>query len=370
MDENTYQDLTSWLKLVRAPGLTLHLAHLLLSKFSHPENILSQSKSYLKAKGLQNRTIEFLHGKNQKQIDLDIQWIDAKNNRFIHIFHTDFPDLLKQISNPPLALFVSGILDNLNKPQIAVIGSRKSTPGGKRIAYDFARELGECGITITSGLATGIDTSAHKGALSSSSGTYAVMGNGLDMVYPKSNLSLAEEIAESGLLISEFPLNTRPLPYHFPRRNRIISGLSLGVLVVEASLKSGSLITANLAAEQGREVFAIPGSILNPMAEGCNKLISNGAKLSTKIEDIIEEVPCLQNMIINYEETKRILQVDNETLDEQVKLLLDNIGYEPVSFDDIISSSGIPVKKLRILLPKLELEELIQSTPGGGYIKR
>lgn len=370
MDENSYQNFASWLKLVRAPRLSLNKAHRLLSRFSHPENIFSQSKTYLEAVGLDSRTIEFLHGNYQKQIDSDIEWIDAKNNHFIDIFHPDFPDLLKKISNPPLALFVSGNLDSLNKPQIAVIGSRKPTPGGKKIAYDFAKELGECGIRITSGLATGIDTSAHRGALKSSSGTCAVMGNGLDMVYPKSNLSLAEEIVNSGLLISEFPLKTRPLPYHFPRRNRIISGLSLGVLVVEASLKSGSLITANLAAEQGREVFAIPGSILNPMSEGCNNLISNGAKLSTKIEDIIAEIPCLQNMIINYEETKRLSQVNNETLDEQVKLLLDNIGYEPVSFDDIVSSSGIHVKKLRVLLPKLELEELIQSTPGGGYIKR
>ncbi len=296
-------------------------------------------------------------------------WLDQQNHHFIHLQHSQYPDLLKQIPDPPVGLFARGNLECLGKFSIAVVGSRKPTPAGKKIAGDFAKELSDCGIIVTSGLAYGIDTSAHVGALGGITGTNAVLGGGMDCIYPKTNLQLAKDIVEHGLLISEFPLKTRPLPYHFPRRNRIISGLSMGVLVVEASLKSGSLITANLAAEQGREVFAIPGSILNPCSDGCHNLINNGAKLTTNIQDIVEEFPRLNNLIIKYKETKRISKVNNETLDEQVKLLLDNIGHEPVSFDDIVVNSGISIEKVRVLLPELELDGFIQVTAGGRYIK-
>ncbi|NNE38727.1 MAG: DNA-protecting protein DprA [Gammaproteobacteria bacterium] len=370
MDEKTCREIISWLTLIRAPSLPYGVALQLLERFQHPDKLISADSNLLISNGLDKKTIRYFHCPDKTQLEIDLKWLDEVNHHFIHILHPQYPDLLKQIPDPPLALFARGDSECLSKYSIAVIGSRKPTPGGKKIADDFAKELSDCGIIVSSGLAYGIDTSAHLGALKGETGTIAVLGGGINRIYPRTNLNLAEKIAERGLLISEFPLNTPPLPYHFPRRNRIISGLSLGVLVVEASLKSGSLITANLAVEQGREVFAIPGSILNPTSDGCNKLISTGAKLTANIQDMIEEIPCLNSLIIKYEETKRTSQVNNETLDEQVKLLLDNIGYEPASFEGIVAGSGLSIERIRVLLPELELDGLIQVTAGGRYVKK
>ena len=370
MDEKNCCDTLPWLTLVHAQGLSFRNCIRLLEIFSHPENIILAEHQLLKSAGLDEWTIKALHKPEKSQLEAALSWLEIDNNHLITLWHPDYPELLKHISDPPVALFARGDLACLKRKNIAVIGSRKPTPGGNKIAYEFASSLSANGITVTSGLAYGIDTSAHSGALTGSGGSIAVLGSGLDCIYPKRNINLAQEIADRGLLLSEFPLQASPLPRNFPRRNRIISGMSLGVLVVEASLKSGSLITANLAAEQGREVFVIPGSILNPVAAGCNKLISNGAKLTTNIQDIVEEIPGLGSEIIQYYDTKRISQVDNEILDEQVKLLLDNIGYEPVSFENIVAGSGLSIEKIRVMLPELELEGMIQSVAGGRYVKK
>ncbi len=316
-----------------------------MQQFLHPDKIITANSRLLKSVGLDDRSIRYFKHPDKRQLELDLAWLEDKDHYFIHPHHPQYPDLLKQISDPPFALFAQGNLSCLSKFSIGVIGSRKPTSAGKKIAKNLARELSECGIIVTSGLAYGIDTAAHLGALEGNTGTIAVLGGGMDCIYPKANTKLVEKIIDYGLLISEFPMKTWPLPYHFPRRNRIISGLSLGVLVVEASVKSGSLITANIAVEQGREVFAIPGSVLNPVSEGCNKLISNGTKLTTNIQDIVEEFPCFNNVIIKYKETKRISQVNNETLDEQVKLLLDNIGYDPLVLMTSWLAAEFPLKE-------------------------
>ena len=223
--------------------------------------------------------------------DRALHWAETPNRRIITIFDPDYPDLLREIPAPPIVLFTHGNCAVLHDPQIAIVGSRKASHYGMEAAFHFARLLSERGFTVTSGLATGIDGSAHRGALDASSPTVAVYGCGIDRIYPSVHRELAEKIYACGVLLSEFPLGSPPRPYHFPRRNRIISGLCFGTLVVEAAAKSGSISTAMHALEQGREVFAVPGSIRNPLSAGCHLLIKQGATLVNEINDLIDQLP-------------------------------------------------------------------------------
>jgi len=371
MDERrSCQTLADWLVLVRTPGLSPVKLRQLLAHYSSPGNILNADKRELAGWGLKPAVLAQIGHADQKMIEQDLVWLEATDNHFVSYIDPHYPALLKQIPDPPVGLFVRGNLSVMNTIQIAIVGSRRPTPAGKRIAQEFARGLAACKVTVTSGLASGIDSAAHLGALSVNAATIAVLGSGVDVVYPAANCALAEQICEKGALISEFPLRSKPLPVNFPRRNRIISGLATGTLVVEAALKSGSLITARLAMEQGREVFAVPGSIHNPLARGCHALLREGAKLTESIQDILEETGWLAAVVAQPDPNTLSGNIFNETLDEHGKLLLHNIGYEPVTMDFLIEETAIPANVTAALLLNLELQDLIESLPGGSYVRK
>lgn len=359
-----------WLALCRTPAIGTPKLYRLLEYFRTPENIFNAGKDLLAEFFLTDECLQYFHRPDWRDVEADLRWMEVNNNYFIPVSSPDYPSLLKQIPDPPIGLYVRGDKGVLNSLQIGMVGSRNPTPSGKRTAHEFARGLTELGITITSGLAVGIDTAAHTGALESGGRTIAVLGNGLNTVYPKRNSKLAEQICGNGLLVSEFPLDHKPVASNFPRRNRIISGLSIGVLIVEAALRSGSLITARHALEQGREVFAIPGSIHNPLAQGCHALIQQGAKLTEKIRDIVEEFGPLYTALGMANNIQTIRHNDQEGLDEGTKLLFEYIGYQPVGIDDLIESTGIGTSDIASRLLELELKELIESLPGAKYIRR
>ncbi|WP_027414584.1 DNA-processing protein DprA [Aneurinibacillus terranovensis] len=275
-----------------------------------------------------------------------------------------YPDLLRDIPDPPEILYAAGNLYMLLNPAIAIVGTRTPTVYGKNIAYNFGKELSEKGCAVVSGLARGIDGEAHRGALAGVGKTIAVLGCGLDQFYPRENKALAMEIKEKGLMISEYPPGTQPKKGFFPERNRLISGLSLGTIVVEAASRSGSLITSDMAADQGRDVFAVPGSIHSPKSAGCHYLIQQGAKLVQTIYDVLEEYPHLMLIGKNRESPKVEFQL---TMDEA--LLLQTIPYEPVSYEDVEKNSTIPSSHLPYLLLSLQVKKCITQTPGPTYMK-
>ncbi len=297
----------------------------------------------------------------------DLEWLAAPNHHIIDSASDDFPELLRQIPGPPTLLYVLGNIDALHLPALAIVGSRNPTTGGVRNAHDFSRHLAQSGFCIVSGLAQGIDTAAHKGALEAGAKTVAFLGHGIDRVYPAENRELAHRIAEEGALCSEYPLGSPPRGAHFPQRNRLISGLSLGTLVVEAATRSGSLISARLAAEQGREIFAIPGSIHNPLSRGCHQLIRQGAKLVDCADDIISELAPLvghlmQNAEIPSRESPAVTQHDSD-----YQALLSTLSYDPASADQLAEHSGLTIDQVSSMLLILELEGKIQVQVGGRY---
>jgi DNA processing protein len=329
--------------------------------------ILQHDAATLRAAGLEQKTISRIHAPSNRQVDADLEWAQRAGNHLVCYNDNHFPELLRQIPDYPLLLYASGNLDLLCHPQIAIVGSRNCTPGGTQNAFDFAAQTAASGLVVTSGLALGIDSAAHRGALSVAGGTIAVNGTGLDRVYPPGNRKLAEEISERGLMVSEFPFGTPARPANFPQRNRIISGLAIATLVVEAAKRSGSLITARLAAEQGREVFAVPGSIHNPQASGCHQLIRDGATLIETTHDIGVELGSLFNFI--QEQTSLVRAKHSASLDADQRSLLDSIGYDPVHCDLLVLRSGLTIDKLSSMLVELELNDFIQSAPGGCYVR-
>lgn len=303
-------------------------------------------------------------------VDKALNWARQPQHHIIPLFSPDYPPLLASCADPPPQLFVRGNAALLQLPQLAMVGSRKPTADGRKLARRFARELVARGYQVTSGLALGIDAESHEGALERQGVTIAVLGSGLDRIYPPSHAGLATRIAETGALVSEFPPDTEALTWHFPQRNRIISGLSHGVLVVEAAERSGSLITARLAAEQGREVFAIPGSINNPLARGCHKLIRQGAKLVEGVEDILVELPGLLGW-----EQQRLEQHDPmhssaspvppAELPLHASEVLSHIAYDPVCVDNLARQTALPVPELLACLLQLELLGLVIARDGS-----
>ncbi|MEE8482340.1 MAG: DNA-processing protein DprA, partial [Acidiferrobacterales bacterium] len=273
--------LRCWLRLSRAPGIGSQKLIALLDTFSTPENILGATHTQLSKVLGDNETDLFAISDevDAERHAQDIDWLAEEDSHLVSVADEAYPDLLREIPDPPALLYIKGDPVALSLPQLAIVGSRNPTPVGLENANAFAGALASTGLVVTSGLALGIDTAAHRGALDGGGNTIAIAGTGVDRIYPARNHTVAHEIAKHGALVSEFPLATPPLRENFPRRNRILSGLSLGTLVVEAALRSGSLITARLAAEQGREVFAIPGSIHSPQSRGCHQLIRQGAKL-------------------------------------------------------------------------------------------
>lgn len=299
----------------------------------------------------------------------DAAWLERSGTQLVSCFDVAYPPLLRESGHAPAFLYVRGDAGLLASAQLAIVGSRSPTAGGRADAFEFARYLAGAGLTITSGLALGIDAAAHRGALAGGGRTIAVCGSGLDRVYPREHEALAAEIAASGALVSEFPPGVPPLRANFPQRNRVISGLALGVLVVEAARQSGSLITARHAGEQGRETFAIPGSIHNPLSRGCHQLIRSGAKLVESAADILDELR-IPFSIQSLEPAKTVAgEVPGEPppLDKEYEILLDALGFDPTGVDTIVERTGLPADSVASMLLILELEGRIAPHPGGRY---
>lgn len=276
-----------------------------------------------------------------------------------------YPKNLKTIHYPPPVLYFKGTIVKADKNSISIVGSRKATYYGKMVAEKLSKDLTLAGLTIISGMARGIDTAAHKGALSVNGRTIAVFGCGIDHIYPPENRRLAQEMQESGAIISEFPLSTLPERQNFPRRNRIISGLSLGTVVVEAAEKSGALITADFALDQGREVFAIPGNINSPLSDGSHNLIKQGAKLVNNYQDILEEI----HMVLSQKADEKEMVKENTSLTEEEKIIYRLITKEPIQIDEIIDTSNLSAGKVSEILLNLELRDLIKEIEGKRFIK-
>jgi DNA processing protein len=350
--------LKAWLALSLTHGLGGEGARRLLKEFGSPEAVLATSAGSLRAFVKPEVAAEIGKGINEDALAPTLAWLEDAGNRIVTLADHDYPQALLNIPDPPLLLYVKGRPDLLNRPALAVVGSRNATPQGLSNAGAFARSLSDAGLCVISGMAHGIDAAAHRGALQGQGGSIAVVGTGLDKVYPAANRDLAHALAGQGALVSEFPLGTPPLAANFPRRNRIISGMSLGCLVVEASLQSGSLITARLALEQGREVFAIPGSIHAPQSKGCHALLKQGAKLVETAQDILEELGELSAATVATADPNA--QGADSTL-------LELIGFDPVDLDTLVARCGLTVSELSAMLLTLELEGRISALPGGQY---
>ncbi|HET7834062.1 MAG TPA: DNA-processing protein DprA [Gallionella sp.] len=352
--------LKPWLALHLTHGLGGEGARRLLKEFGSPEAVFSASLSSLKPFVKADVAAAISLGIDDDRIAPILAWLEDNNNHIVTLADSTYPQSLLNIPDPPLLLYVKGRLDLLNRTALAVVGSRNATPQGIGNAEAFASSLSEAGLCVISGLAHGIDAAAHRGALRGSGSSIAVVGTGLDKVYPAANRELAHALARQGTLISEFPLGTPPLAANFPRRNRIISGLSIGCLVVEASLQSGSLITARLASEQGRDVFAIPGSIHAPQSKGCHALIKQGAKLVESAQDILEELGGLLTAA-----PTPIAPDPPAPVPEA--LLLEHLGFDPVDLDTLSLRSGLTIAELSAMLLLLELDGRVSALPGGWY---
>jgi DNA processing protein len=308
---------------------------------------------------------------DQTKLDADLRWIERSGAKLVPCTSEHYPPQLARTVGAPPVLYVMGRTELLAEPQIAMVGTRNPTPSGKRTALELAAFFARSGLIVTSGLALGIDAASHEGALKGQGPTIAVCGNGLDSVYPRQNRALAERIREHGAIVSEFAPGTKPLRYHFPRRNRIISGLSLGTLVVEAAEGSGSLITARCALEQGREIFAVPGSIHNPMCRGCHQLIRAGATLIERGEEVLQELKF--SLRAQSLEAKSSARADSTAsgpaLDKEYEMLLDALGFEPTGIDAIVARTGFPSESVASMLLILELEGRVAPHVGGRYCR-
>lgn len=336
--------------------------------------IVGAGRSTLREAGLSTSLIDGLKAVDEEAIAAVLRWAEADDRHLLTPGDSAYPALLHDLPDAPFLLYVRGDPIALQTPQIAIIGSRNPTTGGLHNAGQFARHLAAGGLTVTSGLALGVDSAAHAGALAVAGRTLAVTGTGPDRVYPARNRQLATEILDAGgAIVTEFPPGTPPRPGHFPRRNRLISGLSAGTLVVEAGIRSGSLITARLALEQGREVFAIPGSIHNPLARGCHALIRDGAaKLVETAADIMDELPALLGLGLNEEAESRATG-DSDTaesgLDPEHARVLEALGHDPVPMDILLQRTGLTAAELSSILLILELQGRVTSMPGGRYAR-
>lgn len=354
------EELSAWLRLLLTPGVGNDTARRLLAAFGSPESLWQQDQTAWRA-ATSPRIADAL-ASVPAELDATLArtqaWLDeAEDRHVITLGDAAYPPELLQTEDPPLLLYVHGQLAMLRHPQrLAIVGSRNPTPQGALNARQFAQALGQAGVCVVSGLALGVDGAAHEGALDAGAPTLAVVGTGLDRVYPARHRDLAHRIAAQGALISEYPLGTPPLAPHFPKRNRIIAGLSQGTLVVEAALQSGSLITARLAAEQGREVFAIPGSIHSPQARGCHALIRQGAKLVESAQDILEELRIPDPL-----REPRPGAVTASSEDS----LLEQMGFDPVGLDALQARCGLDTPTLQARLLELELDGLVARLPGG-----
>lgn len=352
------EELQAWLALALTPGLSAAPFRRLLAEFGGPEAVLGASATAL-GRVLPADVVSAVRaGPDATRLEATLRWLEQDGNHVVTLADTTYPQLLLQTADPPPLIYVKGELALLNRPALAIIGSRSASRQGELNAEAFARELSDTGFTIVSGLATGIDAAAHRGGMAGASSSIAVVGTGLDIVYPARNRDLAHELAARGALVSEFALGTPPMAMNFPRRNRLLSGLARGCLVVEAALKSGSLITAGYALEQGREVFAIPGSIHSTLSKGCHRLIKQGAKLVESSTDILEELGAIPR------------PVDRDApvpVSAEHQPLLDAMGYDPIDLDSLCERSGLTAETASAMLLTLELDGLVNRMPGGKF---
>ena len=343
----------------------------MIEHFGSPEKVLAASQDELLAIAHipQHAILNMIHFSKDKFLTNEYALLRSNNVSIVTIEDEGYPSHLREIASAPLVLYVRGKCEVLNGPAVAIVGSRLASLYGMGIAQKFAMELAQAGLTIVSGLARGIDTSAHQGALKSGGVTIAVLGCGLNHNYPAENKGLAQSITEHGAVISEFPMETPPASFNFPRRNRIISGLSKGVVVVEAALKSGALITGDFALEQGREVYAVPGKIGDPAAQGTNRLIQQGAKLTMSVDDILEDLaPGLQEFRRAPEE-QTADRLPDVPLSNEEHVLCSSLDDEPVHIDELADKTGLTVTQAALVLFRLQLKKMVRQLPGQKYQK-
>jgi len=363
-------EVLAWVTLAGAPALDADTLSAALARLGSAGGIVAASDAVRERTGIPAPAREYLRraagpGASERN------WLEHARHHVLPFTDPRYPGLLRSFPHHPVVLYVAGNIDALGDPQLAVVGSRNPTPQGRDTAYEFSQYLAERGLAITSGLAHGIDTCAHRGALAGQGITLAVLGSGLDLVYPRSNFELSEAVQIQGALISEFPLGSAPRRAHFPQRNRIIAGLSLGTLVVEAAGRSGSLITARAANERGREVFAVPGSIHNPLSRGCHELIKQGAKLTETPDDVLREL----NFSAFFANDLRPAVAgaaripDTAAMDKEHKILLDALGFDPADLDLLIVRTGFKPEAVSSMMLILELEGHVQAAPGGRYFR-
>ena len=383
---NDMDELRAWLIALRTPGLGPgSLRERLAAADGDIEAVLAQLHRH--ATSLGELAQAWLAQPDEARLAADLAWLDAPDRRLLRCTDADFPPQLENIPQPPAALFVAGDASLLLYPQVAIVGARSASTAGLAHARAFARELAQAGFMITSGMADGIDGAAHAAALDAGTATLAVIGTGPDRVYPRKHHALAQRIARHGALVSEFPPGTPARADHFPRRNRIIAGLALGTLVIEAGLCSGSLITARLAGEQGREVFALPGSIHNPLARGCHRLIRDGARLVESAIEIVETLAPAARMLGGELAARLLTESVGVTVGPPLKKLVANpanllsrrfenpeyrqllleLGHEPATLDELVQRTGQSAAALSSLLLMLELEARIESLPGNRF---
>ncbi len=353
-------ELAAWLRLTLAPGIGGEAQRRLLAAHGLPEQIFSAGLAALSRTLPAGQAERLLAHDAGEAIEAALAWASEPGNTLLTLADGAYPQKLLETPDPPTLLYVRGRANLLNKPAIAIVGSRNATPQGLLNAEAFATTLAEAGLTVVSGLALGIDAAAHRGGLRGAGSTVAVIGTGIDRIYPAGNRDLARDIAVRGAIVSEFPLGTPALKENFPRRNRILSGLARGWLVVEAAERSGSLITARLAGEQGRDVFAIPGSIHSPLAKGCHKLIKQGAKLVDDASDILDELG-----IAGKGRSAPATNHDESAAAE--RRLLDCLGYDVCDIDTLAARAGLTAEKLYAILLRMELDGRIASLPGGRF---
>ncbi len=390
-------DLLYWLILLQAPRLGIRTFYKALKYFEIPEQVLRASPEVRRKSGIfRQPTLDFLQQLEIKNLATlvakDLDWQQNAHCHLITLIDKHYPERLKVISDPPPVLYVRGDLECLSRPQLAIVGSRNPTPGGAQNAQQFATDLAKAGLIITSGMAVGIDSEAHIGALNAKQQSIAVCGTGLDRIYPAKHKSLAHQISMQGALVSEFAIGTAPIAHNFPKRNRIISALSLGTLVVEASIKSGTMITAKLAADQGREVFAIPSSIHNPLGAGCHQLIKQGAMLVTEPADILQALPqeALQMLSPVASLSTSFAQTDspiNTQIDTQIEkpietqtdafiknphtpasILLKYLSYDSITIDALVEKSGLSPQIVTTELLTLEFDNQVARLNGSNYV--
>jgi DNA processing protein len=358
--DNTHcnrDDAAAWLRATLIPGVPPRALRRLLGVLGGPHQLLAASERGIAEVAGEAVARAFMAGADTRAVTAALRWLEEEGHHLVALDDARYPPRLLEIADPPPVLYVAGRPELLAEPAVAIVGSRNATAQGMHDAEAFAHALSAAGLGVVSGLALGIDAAAHRGGLAERGSSIAILGNGPDICYPSRHRALAEALARRGCLVSEFPLGTAPTPGNFPRRNRLISGLALGVLVVEAALESGSLITARCALEQGREVFAIPGSIHSPFAKGCHWLIKEGAKLVECAEDVLVELGW---------KTQEPARTDARA-DAERDPLLRAMGHAPVSLDQLARDTGIEVARIAAGITRLELAGRVAALAGGRF---